>query len=152
MWKLTQTITKMRVCVLSHFTCVWLLVTPWVVACQAPLSMGFFGQEYWSGLPCPPPGDLPNPGIELMSPALVGGFFTHWTTWEAQHQATPQLTLCWAGVPGRRLHLLPAFQRSMSEKRGFPLQTQKAAIMWIHMIVNFTGQVCEILTSEWRLA
>jgi len=42
--------------------------------------MGFSGQEYWSGLPCPPPGDLPNPGIELMSPAppaLAGGFFHH---------------------------------------------------------------------------
>ena len=39
-------------------------------ALQAPLSMGFSGQEYWSGLPCPPPGDLPNPGIEPRSPAL----------------------------------------------------------------------------------
>ena len=54
--------------------------------CQAPLSMGFSGQEYWSGLLCPPPGDLPNPGIEplsLMSPALAGGFFTTSATWEA---------------------------------------------------------------------
>ena len=53
--------------------------TPWTVAHQAPLSMGFFRQEYWSGLPCPPPGDLPNPGTEpmsLASPTLVGGFFT----------------------------------------------------------------------------
>ena len=40
------------------------------VACQAPLSMGYSRQEYWSGLSCPPPGDLPNPGIELRSPAL----------------------------------------------------------------------------------
>ena len=45
-------------------------VTPWTVAHQAPLSMGFPRQEYWSGLPFPPPGDLPNPGIELGSPAL----------------------------------------------------------------------------------
>ena len=44
--------------------------TPWTVACQAPLSMGFSRQEYWSGLPCPPPGDLPNPGIESRSPTL----------------------------------------------------------------------------------
>ena len=42
--------------------------TPWMVASQAPLSMGFSRQEYWSGLPCPPPGDLPNPGIEPRSP------------------------------------------------------------------------------------
>ena len=51
----------------------------WTVACQAPLSMGFSRQEYWRGLPCPPPEDLPNPGIKLaslMSPALAGGFFT----------------------------------------------------------------------------
>ena len=48
------------------------LVTPWTVACQAPLSVGFSRKEYWSGLPCPPPGDLPNPGIEPKSPALAG--------------------------------------------------------------------------------
>ena len=48
-------------CVLSP---VWLLLTPWTVAHQAPLSMGFPRQEYWSGLPFPPPGDLPDPGIE----------------------------------------------------------------------------------------
>ena len=46
------------------------LVTPWTVACQAPLSMGFSRQEYWSGLLFPPPGNLPNPGIEPRSPAL----------------------------------------------------------------------------------
>ena len=45
-------------------------MTPWTVAHQAPLSMGFSRQEYWSGLPCPPPGDLPNPGIEPWPPAL----------------------------------------------------------------------------------
>ena len=53
--------------------------TPWTVAHQAPLSMGFSRQEYWSGLPCPAPGDLPDPGIELTSlgsPALGGGFLT----------------------------------------------------------------------------
>ena len=50
--------------------------TPWTVARQAPLSMEFSGQEYWSGLPFPLPGDLPNPGIEPVSPALADGFFT----------------------------------------------------------------------------
>ena len=49
---------------------VQLSVTPWTVALQAPLSMGFFRHEHWSGLPCPPPGDLPNPGMEPRSPAL----------------------------------------------------------------------------------
>ena len=51
-------------------------VTPWPIAHQAPLSMGFLRQEYWSGLPCPPPEDLPSPGIKPMSPALAGRLFT----------------------------------------------------------------------------
>ena len=50
--------------------------TPWTVARQAPLSMGFSRQEYWSGLPFPSPGDLPDPGIKPASPALVGRVFT----------------------------------------------------------------------------
>ena len=67
--------------------CVLLFVTPWTVAHQAPLSVGFSRQEYWSGLPCPPPGHLPDPGMEpvsLMSPALAREFFTTSTAWEAQ--------------------------------------------------------------------
>ena len=58
----------------------------WTVAQQAPLSMEFFGQEYWSRLPFPTPGDFPDPGIKptsLASPAMAGGFFTTCTTWEA---------------------------------------------------------------------
>ena len=61
---------------ISCFRHVQLFVTLWTIASQAPLSMGFSRQEYWSGLPCPPPGDLPDPGIEPASPALAGGFFT----------------------------------------------------------------------------
>ena len=63
-------------CVLSCFTCVQLFVTLWTVACQAPLSVGFSRQQYWSGLPCPPPGDLPHPGIKPTSPVSHGRFFT----------------------------------------------------------------------------
>ena len=51
-------------------------MTPWTVGHQAPLSMGFPRQEYWSGLPCPSPGDLPDPGMEPMSSVLAGRFFT----------------------------------------------------------------------------
>ena len=58
---------------LSH---VQLSAAPWTVANQAHLSMGFSRQEYWTELPCPPPGVLPNPRIEPTSPALAGGFFT----------------------------------------------------------------------------
>ena len=74
----------MCVCMLRCFSPVRLFETPWTIAHQAPLSMRFFRQEYWSGLPCPPLGDLPNPGIEpasLKSPALRGRFFTTNTAW-----------------------------------------------------------------------
>ena len=56
------------VCVLSHFSCVWFFSTLWTVVRQSPLSMRFSRQEYWSGSPCPPPGDLPNPEIQTASP------------------------------------------------------------------------------------
>ena len=64
----------LHACVLSP---VGLCVTLWAVARQAPLSTGFSRQEYWSGLPCPPPGDLLDPSIEPASSALTGGFFYH---------------------------------------------------------------------------
>ena len=60
--------------------------TLWTIDRQTSLSMEFSRQEYWSGLPCPPPGDLPDPGIKLaslLSPVLAGGFFTTSATWEA---------------------------------------------------------------------
>ena len=96
MWHLNNGITKSSekwglepnfTCLYCRFTGVQLFATPWTVAHQAPLSLGFSRQEYWSGLPCPPPGDLPDPGIKLVSftsPALAGGSFTTSATWEAQ--------------------------------------------------------------------
>ena len=59
---------------MSSLSRVRLPVTPWTVAHQAPLSMGFSKQEHWSGLPFPPPGDLPDAGIKSASPALAGLF------------------------------------------------------------------------------
>ena len=67
-----------RVCVsvgVSRFSHIRLFATPWTVAHQAPLSMGFSRQEYWSGVPCPPPGDLRDPGVESRSPKSL--------TWQA---------------------------------------------------------------------
>ena len=75
-----------RTWVLSRFSRVRLFVTLCTAVFQAPLSMGFSRQEYWSGLPFPPPGDLPNPGIKprsLTSPALAGEFFSTSFTWKA---------------------------------------------------------------------
>ena len=70
-----QTIT-MTFVVIQLISCVQLFVTPWTVVHQNPLSMGFFRQGNWSGLPFSSPGDLPGPGIEPRSPALAGKFFT----------------------------------------------------------------------------
>ena len=67
---------------------VWLFETPWIVSCQAPLSMVFSRQEYWSGLPFPSPGHLHDPRMEPGSPALAGiflFFFNHWTTWSRNY-------------------------------------------------------------------
>ena len=64
-------------CVLSHFSLCSSLCTPWTIAHRAPLSIGFSRRENWSGLPPPPPGDIPDPGIKpvtLRSPALAGGY------------------------------------------------------------------------------
>ena len=66
-------------CVLSHFSRVQLFETTWTVARQAPLSMGFSRQEYWSGLSCPPPGIKPT---SLTLPTLAGCFFTTSAAWE----------------------------------------------------------------------
>ena len=79
-------------------------VSPLTVAHQAPLSMGFSRQEYWSGLPCPAPGDLPDPGIKpvsLVSPALAGGFFTTSATWETHvlYQSSSK-RVSWTSIAG----------------------------------------------------
>ena len=74
---------------ISCFSNVRLFVTLCTVAHQAPLSKGFSRQEYWNGLPCPPPGDLPDPRFKstsLISSALAGRFFTTSATWESQRQ------------------------------------------------------------------
>ena len=76
----------------KSLSCVWLFTTPWTVAHQAPPSIGFSRQEYWSGLPFPSPGDLPYPGIEPRSPALwadAGRCFNLWATREAH---------CWVRI------------------------------------------------------
>ena len=85
-WVSTFPIGCVCVCIVSLFSRVQLFAVLWTVACQAPLSMGFSRQEYWTGLPCCPPGDHLDLGIKprsLASLALAGGFFTTRATWEA---------------------------------------------------------------------
>ena len=105
-------------CVLRH---VWLFATPWSVACQVLLSMRLSRQEQWSGSPFPPPGNLPDPGIEpesLMSAALAGRFFpTHATlealvVWEEESNTTNPHN--WGGRTGEEKHTSPTpFSKSL---------------------------------------
>ena len=95
-----------RVCVracVHTFVRLSLFVTPWTAARQAPLSMGFSRQEYWSGLPFPPPGHRPNTGVEPKSPASAGGFFTISAIWKAPYCGTPvqniDALLTWEQIP-----------------------------------------------------
>ena len=76
------------VCMLSHFSRAQLFATPWTVACQALLSMEFSRQEYWSGLPCPPPGELPEPGIEPTSLTIF--YIGRWVLYHQRHLRSPQ--------------------------------------------------------------
>ena len=127
-------------CVLSCFSHVWLYATLWIVACQAPLSMGFSRQQYCSRLPFPSPGDLLNPWSKLaslISPALASGFFTTSATWEVLSfgyisqkmfmrnclllgpgDSDGKESACSAGHPG----LIPGLGRSPGDGNGNPLQ------------------------------
>ena len=90
-------------------------VTSWTVALQACLSVGFSKQEYWSGLPCPPPGRLPDPGLEpgfLMCPVLAGEFFTASTTWEAH--------------PRRQFVVIPQYNQMPSQQSANASQMSPA--------------------------
>ena len=82
-----NTVEQLCVCT-QLLSCAQLFASPWTVARQDPLSMEFSRQEYWSGFPFSPPGDLPDPVIKpasLMHPKLAGEFLTTSSTWEAQH-------------------------------------------------------------------
>ena len=122
----------LRACKLSCFSGVWLFATPRTVACQAPLSMGFSRQEHWSGMPCPPPGDLPNPEIEPTSPtspALADRFFTISVTWEVPNWILKgfkyKQPACNSGDPSS----IPGSGRSAEEGIGYPLQYSGASLV-----------------------
>ena len=83
--------------VLNHFSCVCLIVTPWTVAHQGPLSMGFSRQEYWSGLLHPPPGDLPDAGIKPTSPALQADYLPL-SYWEGPVSLLFNLSVVWPEI------------------------------------------------------
>ena len=106
---------------LSH---VQFFATLWTVAHQAPLSMGFFRQEYWSRLPFSPPGDLPDPGIEPVSPCIGRQILYHWATWEAPILEKKLKTLYihiykTKGFPGGASGKETACQGRRCERHGF---------------------------------
>ena len=114
---------------LSCFSLVQLFVTLWTIALQAPLSMGFSRQEYWSGLPFPSPGNLPDPGIKpafLMSPALESRFFTTSATWEVPwHKSKEELkSLLWGWKRKVKSWLKMQFMRQPELEGKGQLQSQ----------------------------
>ena len=121
----------MHACILSRFSHIRLFVTLWTVALQAPMSMGFSRQEYWSGLPYPP-RDLPDSGIEPMSPmspSLAGKFFTTSTIWELLENTSFKKTVALVvkNPPantgdGRDAGSIPGSGRSPGVGNGNPLQ------------------------------
>ena len=114
--------------VLSHFSRIQLFVTPWTVAHQVFMPMGFSRQEHWSGLPCPSRGDLPDPGIELMyrtSPALAGRFFTTTAMWEALgSKCLADLKYC---LSDWNIHSVGTQHTLASPSFTFPQNFQKAS-------------------------
>ena len=125
--------TMFVVVIVYSLSRIWLFVTPWTVACQAPLSMAFPRQEYWCGLPFPPPGHLPDPGIEPVSPALAGRFFptkspgkpsdTHILPWKGvwwlkkkkDSSNSPQTSLCDSGTLYFNKYSLPGHPSSVQD-------------------------------------
>ena len=135
MWQTTFFICILGACMPSRFSHVRLFVTPWTVARQAPLSMGFFRQEYWGRLPCPPPGHLPGPGTEPMFPtssALAGRFFTTNTTWKAPHS-----------------HLIPS-QKSIQNGLDLNLRPESVKLLEENIRKIFITLDLEMISCRWH--
>ena len=118
---------------------VWFFATPWTVARQAPLPLELSRQEYWSGLPLPTPGDLPDPGIEPTPLALAGGFFTTSATRLPKSQSCFEVqlkTLC------RKPLQHEPFLHSKFTKHEFLLKLLKHAVTASSMPWHCPGTVC----------
>jgi len=130
-----------------------LFATPWTIALQAPLSVGFSRQEYWSGLPFLPLGEFPDSEIEPasgMSPALAGGFFTTSTTWEAPNNMQMKYSLLGSYLS---IHSCPntriiGIQRKSEGKESFRSPCHSA----LEMSITCLSLVCpfQIFSSSWQ--
>ena len=134
----------------NHFSHVQLFATLWIVGHQAPLSMGFSRQEYWSGLPWPPPGNLPDPGIQpssLMSPALAEGFFTTSTTWDnllqGQSQLIKDLNCMWKSL--YLCHVILSWEQYFIRSTHFVYTQGKMSIQNIYTMWQESWELYRIL-------
>ena len=132
LWESFYDMLCVHACMLSHFSHVRLFATPWTVAHQAPLTIGFSRQEYWSGFPCPPPEYLPDPGIKpmcLTSPVFAGGFFTVFSGFPCG--SAGKESTCNAGDLGWILGL----GRSPGEGKGYPLQYSGLGKFFLYIFI-----------------
>ena len=118
---------------LNRFSCVQLFGTLWTVAHQASLSMGFSRQEYWSGLPCPPPGDLPDPGIEPVSLALQADSLplSHWRS-----PFNVYSILFWYTYAGAMLRSWMGFWTCFSARLGHKMYFLLPGYLWLGLLVG----------------
>ena len=141
---------------LSHFSHIQLFATPWTVACQPPLAIGFSRQKYWTGLPCSLPGDLPDPGIKpvpFICPAVAGVFFTTSTPGKpcliinTLKQVSPFLLLLLQSVPTQRPkeYLENAHPNRSLPSDGSPLNVCGATITQAHLC--WAGSSHSMLTT-----
>ena len=113
----------------SHFNRVWLSATPWTIAHQAPLCMEFSRQEYWSGLPFPTSGDLPDPAIKPTSPALASRFFT------TELPGKPRLLCTWQ----LNMHIVKCLQICKNEyMHDIQYMLSKTSIIMYYYWLPFT--------------
>ena len=132
------------VCWVQLLSCIWFFRIPRSVAHQTPLSMGFVWQEYWSGLPFPPPGDLPHPGVDpesLVSPALAGGFFTTGTTWEAPCNSGHPVNVDWRNERSPPSHRWRA-SRLLSARKETDQLFNFSGFPRLHLLLVIINQSC----------
>ena len=156
----TLTISIQKSCLLKmkSLSCVQLFATPWTVACQVPLSMGFSRQEYWSGLQFPSPGDLPDPGIKLVFPTLPADSLpskppenpymqsTSWKTpdwmnykleWREKYQQPQICRWCHSNGGKQRGTKVSLYEGEREWKAGLKLNIQKSKIMASNPIMSW---------------
>ena len=139
-------------CVLNYFSPIWLFAASWTVAHKAPLSMGFSRQEHWSGLPCPSPGDLPNPGLKsvsLTSPTLAGGCFTTSATQKERNSLNLMKNICKKFTANIILssEKLKAFPLRSEARQGFPFWPLVLSIV-LELFANAVTQEKEIQSIQ----